>query len=103
MGPVQVGFDDHRLVGVMEGDQLVALVGERGARLLEVARHLVGAVEDVARADQLVARVVEGRERGVELVPVLGLHVLDNELLAPATKLRRKGHRLTHPASAVGG
>ena len=68
----------------MEGDQLVALVRKGGACLLEVARHLLRPVVDVAGADELVARMVEGGDRGVVLVPVLGLHVLDHELLALA-------------------
>ena len=73
-------------------DQLVALIGEGGAGVLEVAGHLLAAVVDVPRADQLVARVVEGLDRRLELVPVLGLHVLDHELLALATKLLADGH-----------
>ena len=31
----------HRVVGMVEREQLVALVGEGGARLLEVARDLL--------------------------------------------------------------
>jgi hypothetical protein len=81
---VQVRLDDHRIVRVVHRDQVVALVRERGPGLLEVARDLTRAVVDVAGADQLVARMVERRERCVELVPVLGLHVLDDELLALA-------------------
>ena len=81
MRAVEVRLHDHRVVGVVERDQLVALVGERGPSLLEVAVDLGLPVEHVARGDQLVARVVERLHRDVELVPVLGLHVLDDELL----------------------
>jgi mannosyltransferase len=95
VSPVEVGLDDHRVVGVVEGNQLVSLVGERGACLLEVARHLLRPVVDVAGADQLVARVVESRQRGVELVPVLRLHVLDHEPLALAANPGGHGHWLT--------
>ena len=99
MGSEQVGLDDHRVVGVVEGEQLVALVGERGARLLEVSGHRLAAVVDVARADQLVARVVEGLDRRLVLVPILRLHVLDHELLALATQLLADGHAPTLSAA----
>jgi hypothetical protein len=82
---------DHRVVGVVQRDQLVALVGERGARLVEVALDRLGAVVDLAGRDDLVARVVEGRQRDVELVPVLGLHVLAHQLLSGLAQ----GHRPT--------
>ena len=75
----------HGVIGMMEREQLVALVGEGGAGLLEVARDLLGAVVDVAGGDQLVARVVEGVEGGIELVPVLRVHVL----ATIASRLRR--------------
>src|SRR3954447_19915337 len=80
---------DHRVVGVVQRDQLVALVGERGARLGEVPRDLVGAVVHVAGRHDLVARVVEGREGHVELVPVLGLHVLAHGALAGVAEAHR--------------
>ena len=73
-------------------DQLVALVGEGGAGLLEVASDLGLAVVDVARRDQLVARMLEGRHRRVELVAVLRLHVLDDELLASVAQGLGQGH-----------
>jgi hypothetical protein len=79
---LQVELGQHRVLGVVEPDQLVALVGECGARLLEVARHLLGAVVHVAVRDDLVTRVVERPHRHVELVPVLGLHVLTDDGLA---------------------
>src|SRR5213075_1492588 len=36
VGPAQPELRDHRVVGVMESDQLVALVRERAARVAEV-------------------------------------------------------------------
>jgi hypothetical protein len=45
---------------VVEGEQLFALVGKRGPRILEVAAHRLLAVEDVSGGDDLVARVTEG-------------------------------------------
>ena len=62
--------------------ELVSLVRECRAGLLEVAHHLVGTVVHVARGDDLVARVIEGAERHVELMTVLGLHVLAHDGLA---------------------
>ena len=82
MGAAQPGLDDHGVFGVVELDQLVALVGEGAAGLLVVGGDLLGPVVDVAGRDDLVAGVLEGVERDVELVPVLGLHVLDDDLLA---------------------
>src|SRR5882762_11517879 len=61
---------------------LVALIGERRAALVEVAGDRLLAVVDVARRDDLVARVAERLHRHVELVAVLGLHVLAHDLLA---------------------
>ena len=40
VGAVEHRLDDHGVVGVVEREQLVALVGERRPRLLEVARDL---------------------------------------------------------------
>jgi hypothetical protein len=55
---------DHRIVGVMHGDELVALIGERGAALAEILLHLGKPVVDAIRRDQLVARVRERGDRG---------------------------------------
>ena len=90
--PLQVELGDHRVVGVVQRDQLVALVGERRAALLEVRRDRRLAVVHVAGRDELVARVVERLHRHVELVPVLGLHVLAHDRLA-ALAQRRRGHQ----------
>ena len=57
----QVELDDHRVVGVVQRDELVALVGERAAALGEVGAHRLLAVVDVAGRDELVARVPERR------------------------------------------
>jgi hypothetical protein len=82
MGAEEVRLDDHRIVGVVEGDQLVALVREGGAGLLEVPRDLLRPVVDIACADQLVARMVERLDGRLVLVAVLELHMPDDELLA---------------------
>ena len=82
VGAEQVGLGDHRVVRVVHGDQLVALVRERRARLLEVAHHLVGPVVHLAGGDDLVAGVSERPERHVEFMTVLGLHVLAHDGLA---------------------
>src|ERR1700692_4390296 len=67
-GPEQVELDDHGVVDVVEGDQLVALVGERGASLGVVAANLGLAVVDVAGGNQLVAGMRERADRRVAVV-----------------------------------
>src|SRR6476620_7706158 len=52
VGAVEVGLDDHRIVRVVQGDQLVALVREGGAGLLEVGGDLSLAVVHLAGPDQ---------------------------------------------------
>ena len=96
MGPAYDGLDQHRVVGVMQGQQLVALVGESGAGVLEVLHDLLGSVVDLAGGDQLVPRVVKGVERVVELVAVLGVHVLAHDRLA------RRAHRLGREQDLAG-
>ena len=76
---------DHRVVRVTHGDQLVALIRERRARVLEVLAHGRVAVVHLPRRDDLVARVREGLHHGLEVVDVLGLHVLAHHgLTSPA-------------------
>jgi hypothetical protein len=82
VGSVEHRLDEDRIVGVTKRDQLVALVGKRGPGLLEVRRDLARPVEDIPGRDELVARVVEGLEGDVELMPVLRLHVLDHDRFA---------------------
>ena len=76
----------------MEGDQLVALIGKGGPRVLEVAAHRLLPVEYIARRH---AGMAEGGERHLDVMVVLGLHVLADERLA-ALALRRAGRQLTH-------
>ena len=93
MRALQVELRHDRVVGMVQGDQLVALIRERGPRLLEVARHLPLAVVPVPGRDYLVARVVESAHGRVEVVPVLGLHELANDgLAAGAEGWLRVGH-----------
>src|SRR3712207_7237863 len=55
-------LDDDGAVGVVKLERLVRLIGERGARLVEVRANLGLAVVDVAGGDQLVAGMVEDRK-----------------------------------------
>ena len=48
---------------MVEGDQLVALIGKRRAGLLVVAVDLFRTVEDLAGRNDLVARIVEAYDR----------------------------------------
>ena len=91
-----VELDDHGVVGVVELDQAVALIGERAARLLEVRADGLLAVIYIAGRDDLVARVLEGGEGDIELVPVLGLHVLADGPLASLAQLLGDGHSRSH-------
>ena len=87
MSAEQIELGDDRVLGVMQCDELVALVWKRGAGLGEVPTNLRLAVVDVARGDDLVARVREGSDRRVEVVVVLGLHVLAHDGLAALAQL----------------
>ena len=92
VGAAHHRLDQDRGVGMVQGQQLVALVGEGAPRLLEVRHHLLGPVVDLAGPHQLVAGVMEGGEGVVELVAVLGVHVLAHDLLAlaPQQRIRRQ-------------
>ena len=72
------------------------LIGERTARLLEVRTDSLLAVIYIAGRDDLVARVLEGGEGDIELVPVLGLHVLADGPLASLAQLLGNGHSRSH-------
>ena len=93
MGALEDELDDHGVVGVMQRDELVALVRERGAGGAEVLPHLLLAVEDLPRGDDLVARVLERPDRGVEVGDVLGFHVLADDGLAAAAIGHGRDHR----------
>src|SRR3954453_13028441 len=89
---------------MVEGDQLVALVGKGRARLLVVAVDLFGAVEDLVGRNDLVARVVgEGGQRHVEVVRVLRLHVLADDLLGLVSRVHSysSGSRSLKPRAAA--
>src|SRR5439155_20352754 len=88
----------HRVVGVVHLDELVALVRERRARLLEIAVDRFLAVVDLAGGDQLVAWVLERAHGDVELVAILRLHVLANDLLADVFE----GHAATLSVATPG-
>src|SRR5438105_4056179 len=102
MGPLEVELGDHGLIGVVQRDQLVALIGERGPRGPEVLRHLLLPVVYLARGDDLVPGMVEGAHRDVEPMDVLGLHVLTHGGLAarPQLGVAGPGHCA---ASSIGG
>ena len=78
----------------MQLEQFVSLIRERGAALLEVGHDRFRAIVDLAGPDQLVAGVIEGLQRDVELVAVLGLHVLAHDVLAALPDLRADGRAL---------
>src|SRR5262245_17964360 len=101
VGAAHHGLDQDRIVRVVQREQLIALVRERGSGLLEVAANLGLAIEDVARPDQLVAGVMEGLHGGVVVVAVLGVHVLADELLADPPYLSAGGGHAS-PASPCG-
>jgi hypothetical protein len=52
--PRQVKLRNHSVIGVVKRDELVALVGKRGASLLEIAANLDLAVVHIARGYDLV-------------------------------------------------
>ena len=83
VGAEEIELHDDRVVGVAEGVDLVALVGKGGAARAVVPHHLVGAVEHLSRGDELVTRMREGRQRRVEVEPVLAVHVLTDDRVAP--------------------
>ena len=94
VGAEQVELDDDGVVAVVQGDELVALIGERRARPPEVLAHLVLAVEHLTGADELVAGVGEGRHGGLHVAAVLGRHVLADRRLPPRPQVgRRRGRR----------
>src|SRR5205085_7153778 len=86
----QPELDDHGVVCVVQRNGLVALVRKRRTRLREVRGHRLLAVVNLTGGDDLVAGVVEGPQRHVELVTVLGLHVLANKPFATLAELRRR-------------
>src|SRR5262249_7262695 len=83
----QIELDDDRIVGMPQGQDLVPLVRERGARRLVVPANGLLTVEDLAGGNQLVARMAERREGGVELAAVLRFHVAANDHLATVTEV----------------
>ena len=60
---------ERPIVGVVDGGQLVALIGERDARGAEVLGHLLVAVEHPRPGRS--ARVLERGDGRLDLVPVL--------------------------------
>jgi len=59
MGAQKPEFDDDRVLGVTERDQLVPLIGEGRARLAVVPLDFGRAVVDVAGGDDLVAGMAD--------------------------------------------
>src|SRR5262245_65992197 len=87
-----------------QGQDLVPLVRERGARRLVVPANGLLAVEDLAGGNQLVARMAERREGGVELAAGLRFHVAANDHLATGTEgtggVGRQRGQLARPRAA---
>src|SRR5258708_14180090 len=95
-----VELDDDGVVGVIHRDELVALVRESAAALGKVPADLRFAVEDVARGDELVARMRERPDGGVEVLAVLRVHVLEHDGLAPLARSTTSLAVLAHLARA---
>ena len=89
MGAKQIELGDQSVVCVVKGDELVALVRKRGPGLSEVATDLGLTIEDISGCDDLVARMRKGRDRRIEVVVVLGLHVLAHDSLSALTQSAR--------------
>ena len=82
MGAEQIELHDHRVLGVVQRERLVALIGKRRAGLREVAPNVVLAVIHVAGRDDLVAGMGECPDGRVEVVLVLRFHMLAHDHLA---------------------
>ena len=86
VGAEQFELGDHGVVGEVEPDVVVALIGEGRARAAVVAHDLVVSVEDLARRHDFIARVaVERGECAVELLLGLRYEVLAHNPLATLT------------------
>src|SRR5918995_792286 len=83
----------HRVVAVVDVDDLEPEIGEVAPRHLPVPAHLVDAVVDPLVADELVARVVEARQRRRHVVGVLGVEQRAQGLLPALLELGSdRGH-----------
>jgi len=96
VGAQQVELDDHCVIGVVQRDDLVALVGKRRPAFGEVGANLLLTVEDVAGRHELVPRMIERGDRGVEVVTVLRLHVLAHDRLPALPKARPRTAAFAH-------
>ena len=90
VGAAHPHLGDDRVVGVVGGDQLEGQVGEGPEGGGVVAPDLVGAVVDALVADELVAGVGEARERGLDVVAVLGV---EQRVAAPPRAARAAWRR----------
>ena len=97
MGAEQPELRDHGIVGVVDRDQLVSLIGKRRAALAKVLLHLRQAVEDAVGRDQLVARMGERRDGRRVVVHVLRLHVAADYLLTGFASLFAHTHGAITP------
>src|SRR6478609_7834900 len=79
----EVKLDDDGVVGVVHRDEFVALVWEGGTALGKISADFRFAVKDIARRDELIARMREGPDGGVKVLAVLRVHVLEHDRLAP--------------------
>ena len=93
---------EHRVVGVVLGDELELEVGEAETGPLPVLADLVDAVVDAAVADQLVAGVREGVEAVVDGTATLGLEDLPQDGRATGPQAGIDGrHVVHHPAECT--
>src|ERR1041384_3081991 len=92
MGAAEAPLDDDRVVGVVHRLRLEAKVGKSLLVLLEKGVDAPVAVPYFARGDDLIARMREGRDASIELVRVLGLHVLPDRGLPNLACLELDAH-----------
>jgi len=81
---------------VAQLDDLVALVGKGAARVDVVLAHLGDAVVHLAAGNQLVVRMREGAEHGVEVLPGLVGEVVEHEALAAGLEFGAWGVVFAH-------
>jgi hypothetical protein len=95
----QIELGDHGVVGDVQDRVLIALIWKGSAGDAEVLGDLIRAVVDIAGRDDLVSGMVERGHRHVELVTVLGLHVLADDRQATLAQISDgRHHRAVRPA-----
>jgi hypothetical protein len=85
MGSAEIALDDHGLVCIAHASHIEVEIGDCTFVLSEKGCDLAGTVVDFSGRDNLVTRMCECVDASLKVVPVLGVHVLKNDLhpLAP--------------------